>query len=313
MNKKNYILLYYCNSPMNFLCMPCDYTTSHKCDIEKHYKTHKHKVNFIAYKKNKKIQEKKQFQCIYCPALFTSQSGMFKHQNKCKNDELTLLKQQLKQVEIEAEIKFLKQEIKSKDEIIEIFKTQSTTTNTIATKSVSALTYLVRKHKNAPPLLQIEHDEAKKLLKCDEDESLTGNILIEYREDRLDEFIGNIIVGFYKKEDPNQQSIWNSDASRLTFLIKDIIGNKSEWMTDKKGTKLRQLVIKPITTLIEELIRNWQIEQAKVNDYELDVEQTDVRMVNTTNAIGILADVKSGALEEKISRHLSPRFGLNRI
>ena len=332
---------------MEHVCMPCNYSSHYKHHIDKHNKTHKHKINMMKYKnttKNQPIetQDDKHFQCMYCPALFLSQSGMFRHQNKCKNDEITLLKQQLqsqqehfKKIETDARIKYLEEAIKNKDqiiestikhkdqiigstiknknEIIEILKTQSTTTNAIAAKTVSALTYLATKHKNAPPLLQVEYEEAKKLLKCDSDDSLIENILTEYREDRLDKFIGDIIVRHYKKEDPNQQSIWNSDATRLSFLIKDIIGEKSKWIKDNEGIKLRQLVIKPITALIEDLIKDWNEKQAKIGNHHMTGEQLDKNLRDQASALGILAKIKSCAFEEPIAIHVCPRVGLNRI
>lgn len=151
------------------------------------------------------------------------------------------MENKLKQTEMENEIKILKiklenselinkTSLKDKAETIEILKNQST----IATKSVSALIYLATKHKNAPPLLQIKHKDAKKLLlKYGKDKEVTNKILCKYVTGVLDEFIGDIIVSHYKKNNPEDQSIWNSDASRLTFLIKDIVGEKSKWTFTK--------------------------------------------------------------------------------
>ena len=287
------------------------------------------------YNKQKKnaINKDDMHQCYYCPAEFSTQAGMFRHQTSCKNNELMQLRQQMEQQKIENDLKLqmleLKLEnkelsfklenkdeiIKSKDVTIEILKNQSVTTDaitSIAKKSVSALTYLATKHKNAPPLKQVKYEDAKELLMCDKDNDLTNKILGKYQIGRLDEFIGDIIVGFYKKTDPSKQSIWNSDAPRLTFLIKDIVGEKSEWITDKKGMKLRELVIRPINILIEKLVKDWQVEQENIDVDDLDREQIDERMQNTTNAIGVLKGISSNKLEEDISKNLSPRFGLNK-
>ena len=268
--------------------------------------------------------------CNYCSAEFDTQAGMLRHQNKCKNDEIAQLKMQLEmlleqkkkddeitqlqnKLQLEQKDKMvLEAKLESKEEIIEILKNQSNTTNTIATKSVSALTYLATKHKNAPPLKQVKYEDAKKLLECDKDDDLTKKILGKYGIGRLDEFIGDIIVNHYKKDNPEEQSIWNSDASRLTFLIKDIVGKKSEWIKDKKGMKLRELVIKPILSLVEKLVKDWQTEQEYISIDDLDREQMDDRMSDTTNAIGVLKDIASNKLGEDISKNLSPRFGLNK-
>ena len=256
---------------MENICNQCNYTAKFQHHYDAHLKSFRHKKNVLEYKKNQKKTKKEQdgnkkHVCSYCPAEFSTQSGMLRHQNKCKNDEIAKLKlcmeqqrqqteiesrlkqieleNKLKQAEMENEIKILriklessesvnKTFIKGKDETIEILKNQSVATNTIASKSVSALTYLVMKHKDAPPLLQIEREDTKKLLRYGKDDDLTNNILNKYSSGMLDEFIGDIIVGFYKKSNPDDQSIWNSDASRLTFLIKNIVGDKSEWTFTK--------------------------------------------------------------------------------
>ena len=168
------------------------------------------------------LEDMKKYSCGFCSIKFTSHSGMLRHQNKCKNNEITQLKsqmeQQIKQIEMENKLRILEIKlenseqnikfiIKGKDEAIDILKTQSVATNTIATRSVSALSYLATKYKNAPPLKQLEHDDVKKILKCDEEDEITEKILGKYEMGTLDEFIGDIIVGFYKTKNPNDQSI----------------------------------------------------------------------------------------------------------
>ena len=94
-------------------------------------------------------------------------------------------------------------------------------------------------------------------------------------------------------------------------MIKDIVGKESEWITDKKGIKLRQLVIQPLVNLVEELIQKYSAD-AENNDDRLSKRELDKKMKATTNAIGVLDYISSKNLEEDISTYLSPRFGLNK-
>ena len=59
--------------------------------------------------------------------------------------------------------------------------------------------------------------------------------------------MGDFIIKVYKKEKPSEQSIWNTDSSRLTYIIKDLINKKSsKWKIDKKGIKTKKFLIKPL-------------------------------------------------------------------
>ena len=49
-------------------------------------------------------------------------------------------------------------------------------------------------------------------------------------------------------------TITGIDISRLTFIVKDIIGKtkKSKWITDKKGLHITQAIINPMMEIIKE-------------------------------------------------------------
>ena len=57
-----------------------------------------------------------------------------------------------------------------------------------------------------------------------------------FERNNLPEILGKAIVEEYKKDDPNDQSMWSSDVSRLTFIVKSVMGkSKSKWVSDKNG------------------------------------------------------------------------------
>ncbi|ARF10695.1 hypothetical protein Hokovirus_2_222 [Hokovirus HKV1] len=71
----------------------------------------------------------------------------------------------------------------------------------------------------------------------------------------LSNYISTIITATYVKEDKNEQSIWNSDVSRLSFIIRQIINNHDIWSHDKGGTRINSILIKPIIQFIKEHIK----------------------------------------------------------
>jgi hypothetical protein len=75
--------------------------------------------------------------------------------------------------------------------------------------------------------------------------------LYHFENDTLDKFIGDIIIKQYIKEDPKVQSVWNTDVSRLAYLVRELINNKKEWSIDKGGNKVTEYIIKPILDFIK--------------------------------------------------------------
>ena len=117
-----------------------------------------------------------------------------------------------------------------------------------------------------------------------------------------------MLLKHYKKNDPSEQSIWNSDTSRLTFLIKDIVGDKSEWVTDKKGVKLIKYVIKPVLELIIYLSKEY-IQNQNKNDNK----NYKKKLEYMTLASEMEVMLKLKKIEVDIARHMGPHFNINKI
>lgn len=69
------------------------------------------------------------------------------------------------------------------------------------------------------PIKMLEPKDAKKLLtvKDDTQHTIADFIVFYYNKYNLDKFLGDIIIGAYKKEDPKEQQIWSSNVMKLTF------------------------------------------------------------------------------------------------
>ncbi len=332
---------------MKYTCAPCNYESCDFSNWDKHRNTQKHIKKTTQNTQSKTAPEKhpktpqntepvvifdEQLNtCKKCGLIFTRRSSLLRHLKTCNSDETINLKAQIENIEKakNMEIESLKlqlmnaqREAQKAEENAKYLRTVIDSTGILAHKSVSALTYLATKHKDAPPLKEIGYEDAKKLLKYDTDKRLIKRLITHYKHNKLDKFIGEIIIKHYKKDNPADQSIWNSDASRLTFLIKNIVGKESEWITDKKGVKMRNLVIQPIVNLVEDLIKEYADKSIDNNDSDMsnsdqysdtsESEEGDEKMSNTTHAIGLLQYISSKNLEEDISRYISPRFNLTK-
>ena len=121
---------------MNIQCIPCNVLSTCQSNFNKHKQTFKHKRNVIAYNKAKKSEENlsKVYNCCYCPAEFKTQAGMLKHQYKCKNDEIASLKQQMKDMEKDNEIKIIKIELEKTKEALEFSRRDKDVSDGIASK-----------------------------------------------------------------------------------------------------------------------------------------------------------------------------------
>ena len=63
----------------------------------------------------------------------------------------------------------------------------------------------------------------------------------------ISDFIKN-----YKKKNAKDQSLWNSDTTRLTYFVRDPDTKENVWKVDKKGIRTTELIITPFLEYIVE-------------------------------------------------------------
>jgi hypothetical protein len=124
----------------------------------------------------------------------------------------------------------------------------------------------------------------------------------------------NIIIKHYKKIDPQDQAIWTSDTSRLTYVISDksetSIGNEPTWITDKGGVKVNQLIIKPMVAYIDKLMISYT---KSLNDIiEKDFDKADEYAEEIQNALDIRTKVRNESTERTLMKNIGPHFYLNK-
>jgi len=222
------------------------------------------------------MAEIKKFICEFCEMNFSHAPGLSRHKkNRClKKQEMqkkelqkkekeikknACIEEQLKQSKIQVkelkaqlqdhknQIQNLLNQLEKKDILlINNLEKHIEFNHETQQKSMDALAFLVTHRKQAPPLKRLTKETTKELMTCDE--KLLKHVLYQNGEGTLSDYISDIILNYIKKDDPDQQSVWNSDVSRLTYLIRDLVGDEQEWLRDPQGAKFTKYVIDPIIT-----------------------------------------------------------------
>ena len=300
-------------------CILCNYKTKDSGNISHHNKTKKHLKNLCAKNNvtidasqcainapqcvdnlsqiNKKPNNK--FICNFCSTSFTRSNGLSRHKNICSEKqlyekdnqhEIELLNCKLdKYKHIEKEAKYYKQLLMEAGGLVK--------------KSVSALTYSITNYDDAPSIKTIKVTNIDTF--NDSDAQIADDIISACKHKTLNKYLGDIIVKEYKKKKPKDQSIWNTDDTRLTYIIKELIqNNSSNWIVDKKGIKTTIYLINPLLKHVKSLIITYQKNMIIGNtSFEMEVHMENSKVI-TDLVMDIDNDVTSKEILKYISSHL---------
>ena len=198
--------------------------------------------------------------------------------------------------------------------------------------AVNGLTYVRKNYPNAPIL--------KKLDKYDfgeDDDELIKLLLFYSRKGTLSHYIGDFLIKFYKKNDPNDQSLWTTDIARLTFLVKHILRKKDDWHYDKKGIKVCNTIINPLLSNIKTILKKYNDDMYDIINGKKTVDDSDsegeyesqsdyerhknppeldnnekIKLVNDQQIIvQIITDINNKMLSKDIIKYISPLLSLS--
>lgn len=315
----------------NYECKLCNYITKKQGNYNRHIKTSKHMEKVIEYDKcDKQIAIKIPIIraqssptqvttkshpsiCKYCNRDFSRPDTLAKHFKSCsdKHSVETRLEEQNKLLNIE--LKHYKEKSESKEEETNYYKQLLREAGGLVKKSVSALSYVATNYDDAPSIKTITLDGLTG--SKDDEKKLIEDIISAYKHKTLGKYLGDIIIKIYKKEDPKDQSIWNTDDNRLTYLVKELIGNesiekKSNWIVDKKGVKTQIYIIKPLLARIKELIITYQknliIPELVNNSVEIEFI-----LENNKKIIELMNDIDDNNVAKDVLRCISSHLRFN--
>jgi hypothetical protein len=98
--------------------------------------------------------------------------------------------------------------------------------------------------------------------KCNKKQKIQNDEIIVYHnkcQASMDysKFLASIIIKTCKKDNPNEQSLWNVDSTRYSYIIKIIKDKISQWTHDKTGAKTKKHVIEPLIANIRGLLEDY--------------------------------------------------------
>ena len=319
----------------NLVCMICEYSTKRQGNYDRHINSNKHnkKIQESINKTQKKhslnySQIKSQSSptqvppkshlsmCQYCNRGFSRPDTLTKHMKSCIN-KLNTEKELRSQIKnLNTKLHQYKKDVLKKDEEnihykeeMEYYKRMLMEAGGLVKKSVSALTYSIKNYNDAPPIQPITMDEIESF--NNNEKNIIDDVLSSYKHKTLGKYLGDFILKIYKKDDPKNQSIWNADDSRLTYLVKILLNNKSSnWIVDKKGIKTTTYLIEPLLSHIKALLVIYQTNYTTPEICQNAVE-LEMLLENSKKIMELVNDIDDGIIGKDILRHISSHLKFN--
>ena len=286
----------------HFACVNCNFTTKHASSYSRHKKICK--INKKEVEKNEDIED-------------------IKEELEFSDDNLMDIVKELKYKVnyLEKEKDLYKKLEKEKTDMLNNFMNNANTiinkandntkitAQTLQTVSMSAIKYANEKFKDTPALLPLDNFNINNLsFDNEEDKKQLVEILIyNAKQKSLDKLLGDHIIKYYKKENPEEQAFHATDCSRLNYIVRELIENALTWSIDKNGLKICKDIVKPLIKKCIDILLEHQkklLRELSIGNYSV---QKDVELI-----IDVIMSIDSGSLENEINRYIAPYFNLKK-
>ena len=298
----------------------------------------KMRSNSVQYKKKHKLLSlcgEENFICDLCGKKYESQKRFFRHKERCINKisksnktKITPDSQNTPNVleKYKNEINHQNDIICSKELLLQHYEQELSYLRQIiekerdkdnANKDIGSHTHIVNKYENAPPLEKAKISDVLKLTnfigkvknKKEAELIIIKQIFSAYNHGTIGQYIGDIIISIYKKEDPELQSMWATDTSRLTYLIKKQQEDENSiWIVDKKGVETIKYVIDPIIEKIKTLSRMYLDNNPPIKYDESSNYDSELIMTIEKTYVGLINDIDDKKIHQKVLKYISSHF-----
>lgn len=339
---KRYIDNIHINNIMKFACSTCNYSTNDKSNFNKHLRVSHNTVIPNNHKTNILNKQENSFQCEKCQQIFTNRHNLSRHRlHRCNithentaTENINKLTERVTNLENERDMyKSMNQQLLVQNEnmsnlLMDYVKSTNTVNcnnnNNKITYNISVKNYLQQTYPNAPVLGTI--NDYSKLMYDDYDsdninsensnnnydDNFIDTLVFNYNNSHLNKYLGDFIIQSYKKDNPSTQSIWSSDISRLTYIIKELLSNnESIWNHDYKGVKIKIYVIDPLLKYIKKHIDEYWIKNID-NFKTVNIEQLNKFNKTYSTIYQIKKDIDGDILGNNIVKYITPHFYINK-
>ena len=322
----------------NYSCSVCNFITNKKSNYSRHIesKRHQRKViddtngsqtvspklaqsypiladkDFCKSTIHNKL-EPESYTCVQCSMIFKHKSSLSRHKQRCMQKklsdmqlqhELELVKKEL-EIAKEKESQYKEREQQYKDDV-DYYKKLVEMAGDMAKTSTRTLSYLIKNHQNAPRLKKIGHQRVKQLEYQNRPHTLETIIMTHYQQKTLVGFLGDFLVSIYKHSDITKQSLWSTDTSRLTYVIRDYINKKPKWAVDKKGIKTKSQIIDPLLDHIQTKLLK-AMEQVDIKRSQFNSHDAYFKAAKRYGDTVVMArQLTDGFFADKILKHITP-------
>ena len=219
-----------------FYCKFCDYTSSRKNNMDKHFTTTKHKMLTNANEKEQKVA--KVFVCESCSKEYKHKSSLCRHKTKCakRQTQFPLVVEGTKNMKVDKSPTI----IALCNVLQELIKVQKETKVIQNTQNISINVFLNEHCKDAINLKDFV-----------ENLKLTDNDLLKTKELGYVGGISNIFIKNLNDLPIPKRPIHCADTKRLKFYIKDKDGWNHKNSEEKMEDAIHKVTMKQIRTLEE--------------------------------------------------------------
>jgi hypothetical protein len=326
---------------MKHICKFCKYSTRDSSHFKRHLKSDKHKQNSpnengvidmdnINGLDMENVNENdidveeadavdgdsaaiKKYVCADCGFATIYNPNYYRHKKLClqKQQEKNTTDKIIKEIEDENNSKIYKVLYEKSMEENKYLRSLVNKAGTLATKSISAISYVMQNYPNAPALeiVDISKYEEMAAPNC----SLATTIVHYYRKKKLHKYLGDYVVEFYKKDDPELNSVWASDVVRETFIYRQYVGDKLDWIVDKVAKKTGKKIIDPMLLYIRDVLKIYNAEENKLSkNMKLSTGEMGTHVRNNTDGMDVILLIENHTLKESILKYIAPYFYLDR-
>lgn len=311
-------------------CEVCDYVTDIHSNMVKHKQSSKH----LEAIKNFNI-----YLCPNCPRKFNQLTGLSRHQKTCDQNAVVGLtknyEEQIKKLKIEHENEMRQMKDQYQDNINELekinirlqtdnenlnhlidvltkdksdYKDMATGAGSIAKTSMNAVSYAMHHFKNTPV---IEPFSKFELLNVEKKFKLHEVVLFHYENKQFSRYLVTIFEQEYKKDDTEQQQFWNTDSSRLVYIVRQAINGIPQWIPDKAGELIIRYVAKPALEFVKKDMREYIMNVVKA--VELDPGRMVKEHSRLLLANNLITEIDDNTIASEIIKLMAPKFYLNKV
>jgi hypothetical protein len=259
---------------------------------------------------------KKSYKCDKCGRDFNHNQNLWRHKKYSCNGPVAenntyVSKEEFN--ELKEQYKVLLEATKNNSQANVINADTMNVATKSAKKSMNMMSHAMKHFANAPPMKLLESKQALKLLTYDNKSkhSIEERMILHYDGNTLDSFLGDALIREYKMKNPENQSVWTTDTSRLCFIVKQLIaGDDDRWISDKSGIAITRLIISPLLKQVMEMLRehiNRYSKEATADDFDMsrDKEVSSI-LLSSNEIIGIILKKE---LHKAVLKYIAPYFG----